>query len=77
MAGWQLGAPDDALVWREILEVTDGDLVEPAFYRRAQIQSGERRSGTWVKVDGTRLEWSPTHWRRRVSSVNQSAFVLD
>ncbi|RDJ21423.1 hypothetical protein DWF00_22455 [Bosea caraganae] len=59
----------------ETVEVTDGDRVERARFRRPASEGAELRNVGWLCEDGRPLDWQPTHWRPILPKP--PTFVLD
>lgn len=59
---WTLGTPPASRELSMLVEVTDGDLVGLAQYRRPLPKA--EIPGAWLNEDGMTLDWQPTHWRK-------------
>lgn len=74
-ARWTLGAPPLRRRASDIVEVTDGDRVERARFQAADPNAAGRSDAGWLREDGARLDWQPTHWRP--APRKRQVFVVD
>lgn len=77
MTGWKLGGPPLPKTYSDVVEVTDGNLVQNARLRKILDGDASKSSAAWIDDIGRDLEWQPTHWRPLPPAMRKAVYEID